>query len=293
MSTGSRSHTDTHWTEACATLREAGTPHVLLTLLDTRGSTPRSAGTKMVVADNATWGSIGGGNLEFRAMAIAGEMLAAGDDGQRIEDFPLGAKLGQCCGGHTQVLFECFAGPQLQVALFGAGHVGRALATILGGLPCRVRWIDSRGEEFPGQTAPNISVCVSDSPVDEIPEFPAGTFYLFMTHEHPLDYALAERALARADAGYIGLIGSRTKWRRFRLRLEHRGYTETQIAGIHCPVGLREVPGKHPMEVAVSIAGQLIAAYHARTTGTAHAIPGVRSSGAAAPLGLTPQGEQP
>lgn len=281
MNTGSGAHTDTHWTQACAALQQAGTPHVLLTLLDTRGSTPRAAGTKMVVAANATWGSIGGGNLEFRAMAIAGEMLAAGTDCQRIEDFPLGAKLGQCCGGHAQVLFECFAGTQLQVALFGAGHVGRALATILGGLPCRVCWFDSRQAEFPGQVAANIRVCVSDSPVEDLDGLPAGTFYLIMTHEHPLDYALAEKALARSDAGYIGLIGSRTKWRRFQLRLAHRGYTESQVAQIHCPVGLREVPGKYPMEVAVSIAGQVIAAYHA----------GVRSDGAAVPSELTPQGE--
>lgn len=297
MSTGSRAHTHTHWTEACAMLREAGTPHVLVTLIDTRGSTPRAAGTKMVVAEHGNWGSIGGGNLEFRAMAIAGEMLAGGQDQQRIEDFPLGAKLGQCCGGHTQVLFECFAGAPLQVALFGAGHVGRALAAILGGLPCRVRWVDSRAAEFPDSVAPNISVCVSDAPVDEIPDLPAGTFYLFMTHEHPLDYALAEKALARGDAGYIGLIGSQTKWRRFRLRLQHRGYSETDITRIHCPIGLRDVPGKHPMEVAVSIAAQLISEYHVagvRSAGTGvwSDGTGVWSAGAPAPTDLTPKGEQ-
>ncbi|MEQ8514873.1 MAG: xanthine dehydrogenase accessory protein XdhC [Chromatocurvus sp.] len=292
MNSGSRAHTHTHWTEACAALRQAGTPHVLVTLLDTRGSTPRTAGTKMVVAEHGNWGSIGGGNLEFRAMAIAGEMLAAGLDQQRIEDFPLGAKLGQCCGGHTQVLFECFAGAPLQIALFGAGHVGRALAGILGGLPCRVRWVDSRTGEFPDSVPANTAVCVSDSPVDEIADLPAGTFYLFMTHEHPLDYALAEKALARGDAGYIGLTGSLTKWRRFRLRLQHRGYSEADIAQIHCPVGLPDVPGKYPMEVAVSIAGQLIATYHASGVRSEGADIGVRSEGAGAPSDLTPQGEQ-
>lgn len=298
MSVGGYAHTDTHWTEACRSLRQAGTPHVLVTLLHTRGSTPRAAGTKMVVAEHANWGTIGGGNLEFRAMAIAGEMLATGVEQQRIEDFPLGARLGQCCGGHTRVLFECFAGAHLQLALFGAGHVGRALAGILGGLPCRVRWVDNRAAEFPDDVPANITVCLSDNPVDEIPELPAGTFYLFMTHEHPLDYALAEKALARGDAGYIGLIGSQTKWRRFRLRLQHRGYTENDIAQIRCPIGLPEVPGKYPMEVAVSIAGQVIRAYHSagvRSAGTglrSEDGTGVWSDGATAPADLTPKGEQ-
>ena len=275
-------HTHTHWSDACAELQQAGIPYVLMTLLNTRGSTPRTAGTKMVVAEHANWGSIGGGNLEFRAMAIAGEMLASGSDQQRVEDFPLGAKLGQCCGGHTRVLFECFAGAPLQVALFGAGHVGRALASILGGLPCRVHWVDSRADEFPDSVAPNITARVTDTPVDEIADLPAGTFYIFMTHQHPLDYALAEKALARRDAGYLGLIGSQTKWRRFQLRLQHRGYTEEQIARINCPVGLPEVPGKQPMEVAVSIAGQLIAAYHA---------PGDGAAGSQATADLTPESE--
>ncbi|MNP06306.1 hypothetical protein D3C76_982820 [compost metagenome] len=88
-----------------------------------------------------------------------------------------------------------------------------------------------------------------------------------MTHNHPLDYALAEAVLKRGDAGYLGMIGSQTKARRFRMRLEQRGYPAEAIASLHCPIGLAEVPGKRPLEVAISIAGQVIAHYHAACSG--------------------------
>ena len=250
-----------HWTEAVRTFENSGRPYVLITVLGARGSTPRESGTKMLVAENRDECTIGGGHLEYQAMEIAREMLKTGQAQQRIENFPLGARLGQCCGGSTSVLFESFPGSQVNIMLFGAGHVGRALASILGQLRCRVCWVDSREEEFPAQLAANITRVVSDTPADEVASMPAGSYYIVMTHTHPLDFAITEAAIRRGDARYIGLIGSDTKWRRFCMRFEHRGFTAEQYAQVRCPVGLAAVPGKLPMEVAISIAGEIIAGY--------------------------------
>ena len=250
-----------HWTDALREFESSGKPYVLLTVLGARGSTPRESGCKMLVSAQSCECTIGGGHLEYKAIAIARQMLSSDQPGQRIENFPLGARLGQCCGGSTSVLFEGFPGAQVNIMLFGAGHVGKALATILGQLPCRVRWVDSREDEFPPHPPANCSPVVSDSPACEVATMPGGSYYVIMTHNHPLDFAITEAAIKRGDARYIGLIGSQTKWRRFCMRFEHRGYEAERVQSVHCPVGLAQVPGKLPMEVATSIAAELIAEY--------------------------------
>lgn len=250
------------WTEAAAAFSQRGEAYVLVTVLGVTGSAPRDTGTKMLVGATQTAGSIGGGHLEYTAINRAREMLIAGDDSQQLEEFPLGAKLGQCCGGRVTLLYECFASTATQVALFGAGHVGRALVEILAHLPVRVRWIDSRLEQFPDLIPEGIIRVVAARPEDEVADLPPGAFVLVMTHQHPLDYAITEAVLRRGDAGFLGVIGSDTKARRFRMRLERRGFSAADLETLHCPIGLETVPGKRPMEVAVSIAAQVIARYH-------------------------------
>jgi xanthine dehydrogenase accessory factor len=250
------------WTEAAAAFSQRGEAYVLVTVLGVTGSAPRDTGTKMLVGATQTAGSIGGGHLEYTAINRAREMLIAGDDSQQLEEFPLGAKLGQCCGGRVTLLYECFASTATQVALFGAGHVGRALVEILAHLPVRVRWIDSRLEQFPDLIPEGITRVVAARPEDEVADLPPGAFVLVMTHQHPLDYAITEAVLRRGDAGFLGVIGSDTKARRFRMRLERRGFSAADLETLHCPIGLETVPGKRPMEVAVSIAAQVIARYH-------------------------------
>ncbi len=260
-------NTHTHWSDAVQALEHSGSDYVLVTLLGSRGSTPRGSGTKMVFCAQAAFGTIGGGHLELRVAAIAGEML--GRAGQHIEHFPLGPSLGQCCGGSTGVLFESFVGNGLSIALFGAGHVGSTLAPLLQQMPCRLSWIDSRENylEAGAGLAGNVSCITSERPEEEVAALPPGTWYLIMTHNHQQDYAILKAALARRDAGYIGLIGSATKWRRFRMRLEHEGLEQDDYAAVHCPVGLPQVPGKRPVEVAVSVAAQVIGLYQQQFAG--------------------------
>lgn len=250
-----------NWVEAIAELERKGQPYVLITLVGAQGSVPRDSGTKMVVGRDRIWGTIGGGHLEYQSIAIACEMLRSGEAEQKVEHFPLGARLGQCCGGRASVLFEAFPGSDLNIMLFGAGHVGRSLAAILAQLPCRLHWVDSRENEFPEQLPANVIKVHSDSPGDEVTTMPAAGYYIVMTHEHPLDFAITEAVLKRGDAHYVGLIGSDTKWQRFKMRFQHRGYSEEFYRPVHCPIGLAQVPGKRPVEVAVAVAGEIIAEY--------------------------------
>ncbi|WGL15174.1 xanthine dehydrogenase accessory protein XdhC [Microbulbifer bruguierae] len=267
-----------HWASAAAGLEQLGRAYVLITILGVRGSTPREDGTKMLVSaddqgDLQCEGTIGGGHLEYRAIERATALLAEGRSQQALEHFPLGAKLGQCCGGSVAVLFEMFAPAGIDLMLFGAGHVGRALVKLLEDLPCRVRWVDSRAEllahSLPANVASNITTNIAtnvitvatDDPVAAVADMPAQGYYLVLTHNHQLDFEITRAILQRGDAHYVGLIGSETKWRRFRMRFEHRGHPPAFYQPVHCPVGLSAVPGKRPMEVAVSIAGEIIGHY--------------------------------
>lgn len=252
----------THWIDAAKTLENSGRPYVMITVLGARGSTPRDSGTKMLVSEERNYCTIGGGHLEYKALEIAQTMLRSGEAEQRIENFPLGARLGQCCGGSTSVLFESFPGSKLNIMLFGAGHVGKALVSILEQLPCRLWWVDTREEQLPEQVADNVTMVLTDTPADEVGTMPTGSYYIVMTHSHPMDFDITAAAIKRADARYVGLIGSDTKWQRFQMRFEHHNYPLEQYTQVHCPVGLAAVPGKLPIEVAISIAGEIIGEYH-------------------------------
>ncbi|KIV67505.1 MULTISPECIES: xanthine dehydrogenase accessory protein XdhC [Pseudomonadaceae] len=251
------------WINALAELQQRGEPSVLVTIIEERGSTPRNAGSKMVVTAERIYETIGGGHLEFKAMAIAREMLASGSRDTRLERFSLGASLGQCCGGATVLLFEPMDQPQAQIALFGAGHVGRALAPLLASLPCKVHWIDSRESEFPEQVPTGVEKVVNDEVVDEVDALPSGSYFIVMTHNHQLDLELTAAILKRNDFAYFGLIGSRTKRVKFEHRLRERGFASETVQRMRCPMGLAEVKGKLPVEIAISIAGEIIATYNA------------------------------
>lgn len=258
------------WFDAVQRCQQAGDAYALVTVLGCTGSTPRDQSSKMVITGDATFDTIGGGHLEFVVTNKTRELLHQSNDNamenrQEIHHFPLGASLGQCCGGSATVLIETFAACKFQVALFGAGHVAKALVKILAELPCKVHWVDSRADMFPGLStiANNVQCYISDDPTFELENLPAGADVLILTHNHQLDYELCEAALKHGKLRHIGLIGSETKAQRFIKRLSARGFSADAIDRIQCPVGLSAVSGKLPMEVAVSIAGELIAIQNA------------------------------
>ena len=222
---------------------------VEITVLETRGSAPREAGTRMWVAAAETRGTIGGGNLEYTALKIAREMLLSGES-RRQRRFALGDSLGQCCGGSVILEFqrkneiEEKKPTTFHAVLFGAGHVGKEVAAILQRLPCGLTWVDT----------------LQDEAAWAVDEAPAGAFYLVMTHSHALDLEIVERVLRRTDYGFVGLIGSRTKAAKFRARLRAKGIDARDLV---CPIGLFK-SGKHPAEVAVSAVAQLLQRRHAK-----------------------------
>ena len=251
------------WISALADLQQQGQPCVLVTIIEELGSTPRNAGSKMVVTADRIYETVGGGHLEFKAMELARDMLANRTQDTRLERFSLGASLGQCCGGATVLLFEPMGQPQAQIAVFGAGHVGRALVPLLASLPCKVRWIDSRENEFPEHIPQGATKVVNDEVVDEVENMPAGSYFIVMTHNHQLDLELTAAILKRNDFAYYGLIGSQTKRVKFEHRLRDRGFSAEVMQKMRCPMGIAEVKGKLPIEIAVSIAGEVIATYNA------------------------------
>jgi len=245
------------WLDALCGLDRAGTPCVLVTVLSARGSTPREAGCKMVVTRDALFGTIGGGNLEFVCIDAARDMLDR-DTGLMTRDFPLGPALGQCCGGRVSVLFEQIRPACAHVALFGAGHVGRTLVRLLGELPLRVTWIDSRPDALPSVPPANVTPLCLAKPASHVAHLQAGSFVLVMTHDHALDFEITESALARNDLGAVGLIGSATKRVRFVRRFAARGLSPDAIGRLVCPIGLPHVGGKLPAEIAISVAAQIL-----------------------------------
>lgn len=252
-----------NWNQATLELNKQGKAYVLITIIGVTGSTPRNSGTKMVVSQHQTFDTIGGGHLEHKAIKRARQLIEMNQDKQLIEHFELGSQLGQCCGGNASVLFECFAANAIHIAVFGAGHIGQALIPMLAALPCQVSWVDNRQAQFPDNAEhyANVTVIHSDEPAGEVATMPANTMYVVMTHNHQLDFDITLNILKRKDFHYLGLIASDTKWRRFQQRYKHREISPVLVERMNCPIGLEQVVGKLPMEVAVSVAGELIQNY--------------------------------
>lgn len=246
---------------------------VCVSVRSTRGSVPRGPGTFMVVFADQVCGSIGGGHLEYQAIGHARQLLA-GQTSLTVLQQVLGPSLGQCCGGSVELALQRLSAadvPALRtqwvpertpLALFGGGHVGKALVQVLAPLPFAVRWIDSRDEIFPPEVPSQVQ-CEHSSPVHlAVDDLAPGSRVLIMSFSHAedLDVVIAclKRLRERADLPFVGLIGSKTKWATFRHRLEARGFSEAEIARITCPIGVPGIVGKEPEVIAVAVAAQLL-----------------------------------
>jgi len=297
------------WLEPLRTWPARG-PVAMISVLATEGSAPRGAGTRMLVSAAGEHGTIGGGALELRALEQARAILALPPGSWRVQDYPLGPLLGQCCGGRVRLLVEHLDpaalgwlgdaaegrvlhttlrpgaiersigdGPALPLSargdrpregtrlaeplgaparplyVFGAGHVGQAIARHLVGLPLRLAWFDTRPlfETIAGVAIvaeSSIAQCVAEAPVDAA--------LVILTHDHALDYRLAHAALSRPPLAFTGLIGSQTKRARFLARLEREGVPAEVRARLTCPIGLSGVTGKEPDVIAIALLAQLL-----------------------------------
>jgi xanthine dehydrogenase accessory factor len=146
--------------------------------------------------------------------------------------------------------------------LFGAGHVGAAIVRAMSPLPCTITWVDQREQLFASAcldgVPANVTIEATDTPEAVVHEAPTGASYLVATHSHALDYQLSEHILRRGDAGWFGLIGSRTKRIQFERRLAQRGLSPERLASMVCPIGLPGIAGKEPPVIAIAVAAQLL-----------------------------------
>jgi xanthine dehydrogenase accessory factor len=334
------------WIEELCDLTAAGEPLVVVTMAGIRGSAPREPGARMIVTAGETIGTIGGGQLEHQCTRIAVGLLS-GEELPSLRKFPLGASMGQCCGGVVDVLFEPIAtglpewlrdlralhgqhqvaavltdtrssskfvvtadnvfapmdhsppaslisrarevldervpqlvdgwffepvlGSDLNIAVFGAGHVGTAVVNALSGLDCNIRWIDSRRDIFRASPR-NVRSIEAVEPALEVAAMPAGSCYLVMTHSHPLDFEICVRILQRGDAAYCGLIGSLPKRRRFEKRFRKQGLSQQAISKLVCPIGVEGISGKKPAVIAIAAAAEILRV-HERVQAETHGLP--------------------
>lgn len=248
---------DTWWFDKVIKLQREGIPQILVSVTNVRGSAPRGVGTRMIITQSEQWGTIGGGNLEYKITNEARKMLSELSTTPISTEISLGASVGQCCGGSVTVLLEPIQSLS-KLVVFGAGHVGRELIDLLQPLPVLIRWVDERASQFPSSDYHNVECIVEDDCVSVIDELSGDEAVVILTHNHALDMRLCEGLLRRQHDAYIGLIGSRTKWKRFEHQLRERGFSEEAIDSIFCPIGIPGINNKHPRAIAISIVAQLL-----------------------------------
>ena len=249
-------------------------PAVLVTVVQARGSVPREVGAWMAVWPVGELGTIGGGHLEWDALRQAREGLASGGGEPWEHSVTLGPSLGQCCGGALVLRFEPVGTAQRSalrerlapvrtpLALFGGGHVGRAIVQALAPLPFAVRWVDSRDGVFPDPVPDGVQTEHSDPVQAAVRDLPGGAMVLIMSFSHAEDLDIVAACLlrqrTRGDLPFVGLIGSHTKWATFRRRLSERGFAPVELDHITCPIGLPGIVDKAPAVIAASVVAQLL-----------------------------------
>ena len=326
------------WVSALRSHIESGESAVLVTVADVQGSSPRAAGTRMLVTTHDRVGTVGGGNIELRATRIARDMLFGGEV-IAVRDLSAESSLDHACGGRLTLVFdrvdrangewlstaartrENGARPvlvsrldtgaklvvtaaeahgslglagldqaaiaaarradrttglethdgvplfvdamhtdrEIDLFLFGAGHVGAAIAGVLGSHPdLRITWVDDRTELFPEETVPNLRAVPTDDPAGQVREMPPGAFVAIMSHSHTLDFDIAEQVLRRGDFRYCGLIGSAAKRAQFTKRWLACGLPANTLERLVCPIGVDGITGRQPADIAISVAAEIL-----------------------------------
>ncbi|MCH4093293.1 MAG: xanthine dehydrogenase accessory protein XdhC [Acetobacter peroxydans] len=259
-------------TACLAQWRANPSPMVVARVTEAKGSTPREAGVFMLVGEHALAGTVGGGALEYACVERARAMLGSNTSSARMRFVLGGGNTSQCCGGIAHVSLQKLT-PKLAVTLehdmararaarpvlclFGAGHVGRALAHVLALLPLNLIWVDPRAQEF-GQPPAGVDVRVTSDWSAVMESLPAGSGVLVLTPDHVLDALITEAALCNDNLVYVGLIGSATKRRRFEHAFRATGVAEGRIQALVCPIGERGIKDKRPEVIAALVAAEVV-----------------------------------
>ena len=251
---------------------------VLVEVTDVKGSAPRDAGAWMLVARDMIFRTIGGGQLEYMAIDHARKVLLGGRDSPKDVppmNVPLGPEIGQCCGGRVGLSFrrvsrgltdELVSKVDAEIAtrphvyVFGAGHVGDALASALSLTPVRVILVDTREAELMACDVPGVETCLSAMPEQVVRSAQPGSAFIVLTHDHALDFLIVAEALQRRDAVYVGMIGSKTKKATFKNWLKREIGSDNLFENLVCPVGGAVVKDKRPEVIAALAAAEVLTA---------------------------------
>ena len=249
-----------------------GGPFVLVNVDEAVGSAPRDTGTWMLVSPQRVFRTIGGGQLEKRAIDRARDLMQS-DDREPVQlKVPLGPEIGQCCGGSVMLSLKLLADAEVdglaarleeelkslpRVYVFGAGHVGHALCEALSLLPLQPVLVDTRNEELQA-APPGAETRLVAMPETVVRTAQPGSAFVILTHEHSLDFLIAKEALERPDTAYVGMIGSKTKLASFRSWLRREGADASSAEHLVCPIGGTAVADKRPEVIAALVAAELI-----------------------------------
>lgn len=251
-------------------------PVVRIDVTQALGSTPRETGAWMLVSATDLFGTIGGGQLEMMAVTQARDLIAsAGTDGTM--DVPLGPEIGQCCGGRVTLSLGMLdaAGTKAitdlvdkedaalpEVYVFGAGHVGKALAEALERLPVRAILVETRQNELDASTA-HVDKRLVAMPESLVGDAAVGAAFVVLTHDHALDFLIVRQALARRDAAYVGMIGSKTKRATYHSWHREQDGDPADCERLVCPIGGSAVADKRPQVIAALVAAEIMTALFA------------------------------
>jgi len=243
-------------------LSDAGTPFVVITMVDMRGEAPQEPGAKAIVSEQGlVCGTVGGGKVEARAIEHAIAVLAKRSEytSPVLMTWNLQRDIGMTCGGEARYLFELHNAKKWEVVVFGAGHVAQAVVRVLQPLNCHITCVDHRPEwveRLP--KASNIKALCLSGPARFIDEVSPAAFFVVMTQGHATDVPIFDAIFRRFPKPvYIGGIGSDIKAIKIRAELKDRGIPIESLEHLHCPIGL-PLGGNDPQEIAISVAAQLL-----------------------------------
>jgi len=241
-------------------------PFVVITFINSRGSAPQDAGSRIIAnAHEIIFGTIGGGKLEAKALAEARSRLEMATEPFSLT-WNLQKDVGMTCGGEVTLFFE-FHSPKKRwpIAIFGAGHVAQELVQTLLRLDCFITVFEHRKDwldKIP--LSSKIEKVLVASPegenkgsyAEQVKNLAPHSFVVTMTMGHATDLPIIDAALKK-DFPYVGAIGSETKANKIRHELKGFGHPDQKIQSLKCPIG-EPIGSNAPAEIALSVAAQLL-----------------------------------
>ncbi len=242
-----------------ADIEKEGRQAALAIIVRTEGSTPRKAGTKMVIMeDGSTFGTLGGGELEKKIVEESLEAMKGGRP--KLTSYNLdamGGNLDMMCGGEIEIYIEPIRQPE-KLIIFGAGHITRALAPLMRSVGFRVTVVDDNPEMLGEDRFAEMEELISEdmesyaerlSPEDS-------TYIVLITRGFSTDRDILERVIGK-DFRYVGMIGSRKKIGTIKEALISKGIEKGHFSKLYAPIGL-DIGAETPEEIALSIAAEII-----------------------------------